>query len=327
MDKTPVSILTNIKSMCPTFSVIIAHYDIPDLLMRCLKSIPVSEDIQVIVVDDNSPDADTYLERYPELSRPYLEFIRASKNGGAGYARNIGLDHAKGKWLLFADADDFFVGNMYDIINTHVDSDADVIYFQKRAVYSDDINRKSPRSGYLDRIMDIYLKTGDEVPVRTRYNVPWGKMIKKSLVENHHIRFEEIKYSNDILFSVHVGCLAKKIEAIDTVLYVVTSHEGSATYEFCKKPDELRIRAGAAFRYDSFLFQHNMNQGREIVSYIKRMLSQDRNLFKYYFTRLDEIYTSKIAALKDISKSCSCRFKIKLYFYSFKIWISRCLVS
>ena len=317
----------NMKTMCPAFSIIIPHKDIPDLLMRCLRSIPVSEDIQVIVVDDNSPDADTYLERYPELSRPYLEFIRASKNGGAGYARNIGLDHAKGKWLLFADADDFFVGNMYDIINTHVESDADVIYFQKQAVYSDDINRKSPRSSYIDKIMDIYLKTGDEVPVRTRYNVPWGKMIKKSLVENHHIRFEEIKYSNDILFSVHVGCLAKKIEAIDTVLYVVTSHEGSATYEFCKKPDELRIRAGAAFRYDSFLFQHNMSQGREIVSYIKRMLSQDRNLFKYYFTRLDEIYTSKIAALKDISKSCSCRFKIKLYFYSFKIWISRCLVS
>ena len=216
---------------------------------------------------------------------------------------------------------------MYDIITTYAESDADVIYFQKQAVYSDDINRKSPRSGYIDKIMDIYLKTGDELPVRTRYNVPWGKMIKKSLVENHHIRFEEIKYSNDILFSVHVGCLAKKIEAIDTVLYVVTSHEGSATYEFCKKPDELRIRAGAAFRYDSFLFQHNMSQGREIVSYIKRMLSQDRNLFKYYFTRLDEIYTSKIAALKDISKSCSCRFKIKLYFYSFKIWISRCLVS
>ena len=313
--------------MNPTFSIIIPHKEIPDLLMRCLKSIPVSEDIQVIVVDDNSTGADTYLDKYPELSRPYLEFVRTTKGGGAGYARNVGLDRAKGKWLLFADADDFYVDDMYDIITTYAESDADVIYFQKQAVYSDDINRKSPRSGYIDKIMDIYLKTGDELPVRTRYNVPWGKMIKKSLVENHHIRFEEIKYSNDILFSVHVGCLAKKIEAIDTVLYVVTSHEGSATYEFCKKPDELRIRAGAAFRYDSFLFQHNMSQGREIVSYIKRMLSQDRNLFKYYFTRLDEIYTSKIAALKDISKSCSCRFKIKLYFYSFKIWISRCLVS
>ena len=309
------------------YSIIIPHYNIPDLLIRCLKSIPIKEDVQVIVVDDNSPDADTYLERYSELSRPYLEFIRTTKSGGAGYARNVGLEHARGRWLLFADADDFFVDNMYDIISKHVGSDADVIYFQKQAVYSDDINRKSPRSGYLDRIMDIYLKTGDELPVRTRHHVPWGKMIKKSLIERHHIRFEEIKYSNDILFSVHVGCFAKKIEAIDTVLYVVTSREGSLHSGSCTKTDELKIRAGAAFRYDSFLFQHNMSQGREIVSYIKRMLSQDRNLYKYYFTRLDGIYPSKIAALKDISKGCSRRFKIKLYLYSFLIWISRYSVS
>ena len=44
--------------MSPLFSIIIPHKEIPDLLMRCLKSIPVSEDIQVIVVDDNSSEAD-----------------------------------------------------------------------------------------------------------------------------------------------------------------------------------------------------------------------------------------------------------------------------
>jgi glycosyltransferase involved in cell wall biosynthesis len=153
----------------PLFSIIIPHYDIPDLLMRCLKSIPVSEDIQVIVVDDNSADADTYLDTYPELSRPYLEFIRTKTGGGAGYARNVGLEHAKGKWLLFADADDFYVDDMYDIISMHVKSDADVIYFQKQAVYSDNLNRKSHRSSYVDEFMDIYFKTGDELPIRTRY--------------------------------------------------------------------------------------------------------------------------------------------------------------
>ena len=125
--------------MKPLFSIIIPHYDIPDLLMRCLKSIPVSKEIQVIVVDDNSPEADTYLEKYPELSRPYLEFIRTTKGGGAGYARNIGLEHAKGEWLLFADADDFFVEDMYDIISSNTDSKADVIYFKKESVLSENI--------------------------------------------------------------------------------------------------------------------------------------------------------------------------------------------
>ena len=305
----------------PSFSIIIPHYDIPDLLMRCLESIPVSEDIQVIVVDDNSPDADKYLDRYPKLSRPFLEFIRTTKGGGAGYARNVGLEHAKGKWLLFADADDFYVDNMYDIISMHVESDADVIYFQKGAVYSDNINRKSPRSSYLDRIMDIYLKTGNEVPVRTRYHVPWGKMIKKSLVEKHHIRFEEIRYANDVLFSTYVGCFAKKIEAIDTVLYVVTSREGSATYEYCKKTDELKIRAGAFFRSDAFLFRKGLCRVRGVRYLLLKMFNQDRELLKYYIFKLNEIYPSKISALRDICRGCSIRFKIKFYLYSLLVWI------
>ena len=323
MDKTPVSIMTNIKSMCPTFSIIIPHYDIPDLLMRCLKSIPVSEDIQVIVVDDNSPNADTYLERYPELSRPYLEFIRTPKNGGAGYARNIGLDHAKGKWLLFADADDFFVDNMYDIITTHAESDADVIYFQKQAVFSDDINRKSPRSGYIDKIMDIYLKTGDELPLRTRYGVPWGKMIKKNLTEKHYIRFEEIRYSEDILFSVHVGCFAKKIEAIDMVLYVVTSREGSAISDYCKKPNELRIRAGANLNVDKFLMRHGMDRGlKQINRFLKMMLKMDKPLFCYYFHyKLHEVYPSQWAVIKDLFKGTSIIFKLRYVPYVLYQWL------
>lgn len=36
------------------FSIIIPHKDIPDLLQRCLDSIPIRDDVQVIVVDDDS---------------------------------------------------------------------------------------------------------------------------------------------------------------------------------------------------------------------------------------------------------------------------------
>ena len=49
----------------PSFSSIIPHYHIPDLLMRCVDSIPVRDDIQVIAVDDCSPEVDTYLLKYP----------------------------------------------------------------------------------------------------------------------------------------------------------------------------------------------------------------------------------------------------------------------
>ena len=90
------------------YSIIIPHYDIPDLLVRCLKSIPVREDVQVIVVDDYSPGNEEYAARYPELTRPFVEFYTTASHGGAGCARNVGLQHARGRWLAFADADDFW---------------------------------------------------------------------------------------------------------------------------------------------------------------------------------------------------------------------------
>ena len=250
--------------MHPTFSIIIPHKEIPDLLMRCLQSIPVSEDIQVIVVDDNSADADTYLERYPELSRPYLEFIRTTKGGGAGYARNVGLEHAKGKWLLFADADDFYVDDMYSIICSYVDS------------------------------RDVMVK--------------------------HDIRFDEVMYADDAYCSLQIGYYARTIQVVNRVLYVVTYRPNSQMSDFCLKPNELRLRAEAAFRMDKFMLQNDFCREHRLKFFLVKMLTHDRRLFKYYFFKLEEIYPSKLSALRDICKNSPRRFKIKFYLYSLLVW-------
>lgn len=307
--------------MNPTFSIIIPHKDIPDLLMRCLKSIPVSEDIQVIVVDDNSADADTYLERYPELSRPYLEFIRTTKGGGPGYARNIALEHAQGKWILFADSDDFYVDNMSDIIYSHVDSEADVIFFKNKAVLSDNISIRANRSSYVNERIDQYLADGDEWPLRAKIPVPWGKMIKRSLIVRHDIRFDEVLYSDDNYFSLLTGYYADKIKVVNEVLYVVTFRPNSIMAFVGTRPGELEQRAEVAFRMDKFMLRNGFCRERMSKIYLLKMLKQERKLFKYYFFKLDEIYPSKWSALRDISKGKSRRFKVKFYLYSFLVWI------
>ena len=302
------------------YSVIIPHYNIPDLLMRALKSIPVREDIQVIVVDDNSVGADTYLERYSELSRPYLEFVRTTKGRGAGYARNVGLEHAKGKWILFADADDFYVEDMYDIICSYVDSEADVIYFRKRSVLSENISIEKQRSSYIDIIIDRYLTDGDEWPVRFNLPTAWGKMVKRDLLVKHSIRFDEIVYSADVFFSLRVGYYAETINVVNRVLYVVTCRPDSLSADFCSKPRELKQRTEVTFRCDKFMLQNRVCRGRMSNRYLLKMYKHDRRLYKFYFFKLDEIYPSKLSALRDISKGKSLRFKIKFYLYSFMVW-------
>ena len=307
----------------PVVSIIIPHKDIPDLLMRCLKSIPVSEDIQVIVVDDNSPDAETYLDRYPELSRPYLEFIRTTKGGGAGYARNIGLDHAKGKWILFADADDFFIEDMYDIILSYVDSEADVIYFKKKSVLSDDISVEIERSFYVNKNIDQYLADGDEWPIRTKMPVPWGKMIKRNLIVKYNIRFDEIICFEDNYFSLLIGYYADIIKVVNSLLYIVTARPHSLMATLWENPEGLKIKAEVAFRSDKFMLQHHVCRERFTRWYLLRMFSKDQPLFKYYFlNKIDEIYPSKSSALRDISKGQSLKFKIKLYLYSLQVLLN-----
>ena len=311
--------------MNPLFSIIIPHYDIPDLLMRCLDSIPVSEEIQVIVVDDNSPGADTYLERYPALSRPYLSFIRTTKGGGAGYARNVGLDHAQGKWLLFADADDLFVDDMYDIIRAYADSAADIVFFKKKSVLSDDIQQSVQRVDYLNENIDDYYDTGSDKMVRFRHCQPWGKMIKRDFVENHQFRFEEVEFSNDYYFSMCTGYYAKSVEVSNQVLYIYTFREDSLSGTFCVKPNELRVRAAVSFRVEKLFKQWNVGieQHDPFKVYLYKMLSRDRALFRYYFFKLTEIYPSMHDALCDLCKGMGARFKVKLYLYSAWLWMTR----
>lgn len=89
------------------YSVIIPHKDIPCLLQRCLDSIPPRDDVQIIVVDDNSSPDIVDFAHFPGRDRTDVEILFTKEGGGAGYARNCGLAGAKGKWLVFADADDF----------------------------------------------------------------------------------------------------------------------------------------------------------------------------------------------------------------------------
>ena len=65
-------------------------------------------DVQIIVVDDGSSSNVVDFTNFPGTDRENVEIIFTKDGKGAGYARNCGLLQAKGKWLLFADADDSF---------------------------------------------------------------------------------------------------------------------------------------------------------------------------------------------------------------------------
>jgi glycosyltransferase involved in cell wall biosynthesis len=215
------------------FSVIIPHKNTPDLLNRCLSSIPRRKDIQIIVVDDNSNPDKVDFANFPGLNDPYIEIIFGkNENGrkGAGYARNLGLERSTGKWLLFADADDFFMGNAFASLFKYGDSDADIIFFKADSCYSDTYEKANRNRSNI--LIDNYLnkKKYSENQLRYRHLSPCGKMIRTAFIQKKNIHFEEIVAANDRMFSVLAGHQAQSINCIDLALYCITVTKGSIAH-------------------------------------------------------------------------------------------------
>ena len=82
-----------------SYSIIIPHKNIPNLLQRCLDTIPQRNDIQVIVIDDNSDDSIVDFNNFPKWTGIHYEYYLTKGNNGAGFARNYGLKYAKGQWM------------------------------------------------------------------------------------------------------------------------------------------------------------------------------------------------------------------------------------
>lgn len=90
------------------FSVIIPCYNCSQYVNRAIDSVINQEcnDWELILVDNNSKDATLgILNKYREL-HPEKVSVFSELNPGAAPARNLGLSHARGEWIVFLDSDD-----------------------------------------------------------------------------------------------------------------------------------------------------------------------------------------------------------------------------
>lgn len=303
-----------------SYSIIIPHYNIPDLLMRCLKSIPVREDVQVIVVDDCSPDADTYLERYPELSRPYLEFYSTEKGGSAGRARNVGLKHAKGKWLIFADADDFFSDSFERLLDECIDREEDMLFFNYYAVDSFDITTSSYRDSLWHNILLSHFHSGEYDYLKYQYFVVWGRMFSRTCIEDNSVTFGETRYSNDCMFSVKAGHASKTLGYVDEILYVVTERDNSLTsaqsYSLDAVHTKIEVGIEVTKFWDSVGFK---GEFLPYMYYVRKLFLSD----KIHFLReMKNILSSGTSTAVDLTKNLVKDYGVK---YKAIAYILHCL--
>ncbi len=210
------------------YSIIIPHYNTPDLLERCLASIPERKDIQIIIVDDKSDPAIVDFKHFPGKERKHVELFFNKKGGSAGRARNIGLQQVRGKWILFADADDYFLQETFDILDEYVNTDYDIVFFNIISRYSD-TGTLATRNEEITKILHQFDTSKEQTVNDLRYNhdYPTAKLIKKKLVIENNLQFDEVRWANDVMFSTKIGYYAAKIQVDLRPIYCLTVTHGS----------------------------------------------------------------------------------------------------
>lgn len=232
------------------YTVIIPFRNFDEMLVKACASIPLREDIQVIIVDNGvEPVGKSCLDR---LNNPQIMYLTSSPTKGAGCARNVGLEKAKGKYLLFLDADDYFLDSAFDSFDKELDSGCDIIYFNATSIRLSD-GAISQRHLGIDTLIKRSLNSQDYDCLRYQFINPVCKMISRKLVAYRNIKFQEVPAGNDQMFSTWTGHYAHEIKAVDKIVYVITEGESNTSLTTTKSLKNQRSRFEVALCHYQFV--------------------------------------------------------------------------
>lgn len=198
-------------------SVILPVYNVNQYLRQCLNSVlnQTLRDIEVICVDDGSTD---------ESSNILLEYankdqrlkIVTQANSGAGAARNKGLEIAKGEYLSFLDADDFFELTMLEEAYAKCkELDADFVVFRSDS-YNNDSKQYSQCLWTIKEHLlpqkEIFSYKDIKKDVFKVFNGwAWDKLYKRDFILKNGLCFQEQRTTNDLYFVFVALVVAERV--------------------------------------------------------------------------------------------------------------------
>lgn len=236
----------------PLLSVIIPMYNCAPVITRCLDSIDYPE-AEIIVVNDGSFDnsADVVAEyiRKVESRKSRVDSIRLvnKENGGASSARNLGIEEAKGKYIAFIDADDFWFPNGIErIMELAEQYDADIV---KYLIYHIDNGNTLPslsleNYAFHTEIIEGRGKALERCDISDYHVV--DAVFRRSLIMEHNIRFRtDLHLHEDDCFMGMFYCHAMKVVSTDMPLYCyIHSSDFSSTHRQSIERQRILINSG-----------------------------------------------------------------------------------
>lgn len=213
----------------PKISVIIPVYNARENIVRAVGSVlkQTLKDIEIICINDASTDDS--LEILLDLEKIYPDkiiVINSEENLGAGGARNLGLDMARGRYVGFVDSDDYVTPNMFELLYEEAKKgDYDIVdagfYDEAKdnaIIYTSD-DLKGDLDGY--KRSELIVSGG----------FLWSKIFKRKIWNNPQIRMREHAILEDADILTYFFATARNIGNVKEILYCYTNTPGSLSKE------------------------------------------------------------------------------------------------
>ena len=240
-------------------SVIIPVYNGEKTLKRCIESVlkQKDEDIEIIIINDGSTDAsDKIVQEYKEKNPKIISYYQ-KKNTGVADTRNYGIKKAKGKYILFLDADDYLDIHLYGLVKQYMEKDIDLIKFK--------LQREDEKGNIIETVNGPVFenKTGEEgfeelYATDVLLDSPCVYVMKKDIFIKNKLEFKVGTEHEDFGLMPFVIVLAKRMISIHFYGYHYVQVEGSITrndsYEKTKKKakDALKQYDEALMKIDRY---------------------------------------------------------------------------
>lgn len=221
----------------PFISIIIPIYNCSQYILRLLNSILEQDfdNYEIIVVDDGSTDnLNTVLST---ISDPKIKFFH-KKNGGVSDARNFGISKSDGKYILFADADDYYENNLFqEIIPLLEKDDYDIICFNFYNTINDNdkIEEFKNTDCYSKKLfyeegIDKYLNGKFSISLK---RFPCNKIYKRQLIIDNNMSFPiKQRLAEDMIFNMEYTNKCRNLYYINKPLYNYCYQPNSITRKY-----------------------------------------------------------------------------------------------
>lgn len=258
----------------PLISIVIPVYNVEKYLEKCLKSVLSQNftDYEIILVNDGSKDNSLKIcNSFVQLD-DRIKLID-KKNGGLSDARNFGINHSIGKYIIFLDSDDYWrEKTALNLVVEKLAKTYDVVLFkyQEYNVDQDKMIQKQTIPFNIDNLNDdknlIIKKLFED------HNFPgsaWRLVINREFLLANNLYFQKGIKSEDIDWLINVFINLKTITGVDDDFYIYLKN----------RPGSITNTAN----YKSFLdLFYSINKWRSILEEIKEPFSHNLLSFLAY---------------------------------------------